>query len=115
MENFYFPCTSESKNYQYLVQLFEVLKIEYIRYNGIMTDSNIDIKQNILDTIGFYELFNSNVNAAVSNLFDQNPALNNFNLEELFFINRMAFLRFKRVGVNLTVFDLYENLKMLEV
>ena len=115
MENFCFPNSPESNNYHNLETVFEILKREYISFNGIDSDNNIDIQKNISESVTFYELFRSNVNVALSILFDHNQEINKFNLEELFLINRMAFLRFKRVGANLTVFDLYENLKILQV
>ena len=115
MEHFYLPTSSESMNYKNLVLLFQLLKEEYITNNGIISDSNIDLKKNILHNINFYELFHSNINSVSLKLFINNPVLNNFNLQELFLINRMVFLRYKRVGFNLTIFDLFDNLKVLEV
>jgi hypothetical protein len=115
MENSYFPSSSESKNYQNLETIFEILRKEYIIYNGIDNENNIDLQTNITDSMSFLEMVKSNPSVAHSVLFDQNQEINKLNLEELFILNRMVFLRFKRVGSNLTVYDLFENLKILQV
>jgi hypothetical protein len=116
MENSFFPSSTESNNYKNLVLIFEVIKREYLLNNGIDESNNINIKKNIISSIAFYDMLVSQTDNALSEILEEKSEfLNLFNLEELFLINRMAFLRFKRVGSNLTAFDLYENLKILQV
>jgi len=116
MESSFFPSSTESNNYKNLVQIFEVIKREYLLNNAIDQSNNINIKHNIISSIAFYDMLLCQTDIAITEtLEEKGEFLNLFNLEELYLINRMAFLRFKRVGSNLTAFDLYENLRILQV
>jgi len=115
LESFSFPKKSQTINYENLRGLFKVLYNEYITKNGIVENNQVIFKLQIEKLIDKYASLQDNPISVLINEFEILNKNTFFNIEEQFLINRIAFMRFKQVGFELTVHDIYENLKYFQV
>ena len=109
-----FPTTCNSLAYDNLKELFGYFFQKYIEENGISENNKISFKKSIELKLSSFE--NSKVNPVVWINQKLIIKLNNlgFNSDELFVINRICFLLFKRLGYNTTIQHLFDHLIKLQ-
>lgn len=114
MEGYCFPFKTTNLNYDNLKYYFDLLQREYITSNGILLDNTIDTKLHIENKIDIFAKLSDNPLSVFNDDFSIKFVNTPYNLEEQFFINRIAFMKFKRYGAILTFDEIYEALKILQ-
>jgi hypothetical protein len=115
MEGFCLPDKTQNVNYDNLKSLFDLLYMEYIDHNGITQDNLVDSKKLIEDKIDTFDKMVDNPLMVLSEDFCNKFHQLSYNMEEQFFINRIAFMLFKQYGASLTAHNIFEILKIIQV
>ena len=116
-ESFSFPCNiGNNYGYQSLINVFDILYMNYISNNGISEDNRINFKENVFYEYDFYYKLQTIPSKVIE---EQIEILENnnfsFNLTELYFINRICFKVFKFFGAKATIDKIYMPLKNLMI
>jgi hypothetical protein len=114
LEGFCFPDKVHNLNYDNLKYYFNLLFKEYITENGINSDNTIDTRKFLEKKIDYNTKFFDNPMSAMKEDFVNSLNNSSFNYEEQFFINRIAFMKFKEYGASLSVIKVFEILKSLQ-
>ena len=116
-ESFSFPGNiGNNYGYQSLINVFDILYMNYISNNGISEDNRINFKENVFYEYDFYYKLQTIPSKVIE---EQIEFLENnnfsFNLTELYFINRICFKVFKFFGAKATIDKIYMPLKNLMI
>jgi hypothetical protein len=114
MENFCFPLQTNNLNYENINYFFNLLYKEYVNNNGICPDNTIDIKKFIEFKIDISAKLNENPMSILYEEFFSKLSNVTLNCEEQFFMNRIAFMKFKQYGAQLNLSKVFECIKRLQ-
>ncbi|RZJ99339.1 MAG: hypothetical protein EOO43_26765 [Flavobacterium sp.] len=130
-ESFNFPITKSASHFQTVKVAFNMLYTLYITNNGINKDNEVESIQKALKFTGKREdgspekkpliardnnkELEGELDLSYEQTLEQFIGLGTFNVEEKFFMNRVAFLNFKRRGAKATFDEFVKKLKILEV
>ena len=115
-EYFLFPIsTYQNYGFTNLQKIFDLLYQYYITYNGINQNNSLSLKEYMQYRLEHF----TKIEAVPEQAFkdDLENILENieFNLTEIFFINRICFKNFKYFGAKVTIDKIYEPLKKLQI
>ena len=114
-EKFFFPIsTYQNYGYANLQKIFDILYKYYITYNGINQNNSLSLKEYIQYRLEHFTKIEAVPEKAFLN--DLENIINDceFNLTEIFFINRICFKCFKYFGAKVTIDKIFEPLKKLQ-
>ena len=114
-ENFFFPI-SPHQNYGYynLQKIFDFFYKYYITYNGINQNNSLSLKEYIQYRLEFFTKVDTIPEETFKIDFEKNFENFEFNLTEIFYINRICFKNFKYFGAKVTIDKVFEPLKKLQ-
>ena len=114
-EKFFFP-VSTYQNYGYtnLQKIFDIFYKYYITYNGINQNNSLSLKEYMQYRLEHFTKIEGVPEQAFK--YDLENIIDNceFNLTEIFFINRICFKSFKYFGAKVTIDIIFEPLKKLQ-
>ena len=114
-EKFFFP-VSTYQNYGYtnLQKIFDIFYKYYITYNGINQNNSLNLKEYMQYRLEHFTKIEGVPEQAFK--YDLENIIDNceFNLTEIFFINRICFKSFKYFGAKVTIDIIFEPLKKLQ-
>ena len=114
-ENFFFPIsTYQNFGYNNLQQFFDFLYKQYITYNGINQNNSLSLKEYMQYKLEYFTKINIVPEEAFKKEFENIIDKCEFNLTEIFFINRICFKSFKYFGAKVTIDQIFEPLKKLQ-
>ena len=114
-EKFFFPVTTyQNYGYTNLEKIFDIFYKYYITYNGINQNNSLSLKEYMQYRLEHFTKVESVPEQAFK--YDLENIINNceFNLTEIFFINRICFKNFKYFGAKVTIDKIFEPLKKLQ-
>ena len=114
-EKFFFPVTTyQNYGYTNLEKIFDIFYKYYITYNGINQNNSLSLKEYMQYRLEHFTKIESVPEQAFK--YDLENIINNceFNLTEIFFINRICFKNFKYFGAKVTIDKIFEPLKKLQ-
>ena len=114
-ENFFFPI-SPHQNYGYynLQKIFDFFYKYYITYNGINQNNSLSLKEYIQYRLEFFTKVDTIPEETFKIDFEKNFENSEFNLTEIYYINRICFKNFKYFGAKVTIDKVFEPLKKLQ-
>ena len=114
-EKFFFPIsTYQNYGYANLQKIFDILYKYYITYNGINQNNSLSLKEYMQYRLEHFTKIEAVPEKAFLN--DLENIINDceFNLTEIFFMNRICFKCFKYFGAKVTIDKIFEPLKKLQ-
>ena len=114
-EYFLFP-VSTYQNYGFtnLQKIFDFLYKYYLTYNGIKQNNSLSLKEFMQYRLEYFTQIELVPEQGFKNDFETILENTEFNLTELFFINRVCFKNFKYFGAKVTIDKIFEPLKKLQ-
>jgi len=129
-EYFNFPITKSANHFQTMKVAFNMLYTLYITNNGITKDNEVESlekalkftkkgeaspeKRPLITRDNNAKELEGDLDLSYEQTLEQFIGLGMFNVEEKFFMNRVAFLNFKRRGAKATFDEFIKKLKILE-
>ena len=114
-EKFFFPIsTYQNYGYTNLQKIFDIFYKYYITYNGINQNNSLSLKEYMQYRLEHFTKVEGVPEQAFK--YDLENIIDNceFNLTEIFFINRICFKSFKYFGAKVTIDIIFEPLKKLQ-
>ena len=114
-ENYIFPIsTYQNYGYNNLQNIFDILYKYYITYNGINQNNSLSLKVYMQYRLEYFTQIDTVPEQAFKHDLENILGESEFNLTELFFINRICFKNFKYFGAKVTIDKIFEPLKRLQ-
>ena len=114
-EKYCFP-VSMYQNYGYnnLQKIFDLFYKYYITYNGINQNNSLSLKEYMQYRLELFTKIDIVPDQAFKNDLENIIEECEFNLTEIFFINRICFKNFKYFGAKVTIDKIFEPLRKLQ-
>ena len=114
-EYFLFP-VSTYQNYGFtnLQKIFDFFYKYYLTYNGINQNNSLSLKEFMQYRLEYFTEIEAVPEQAFKNDLETMIENSEFNLTEIFFINRICFKNFKYFGAKVTIDKIFEPLKKIQ-